>query len=229
LVNSGSGKVLFAGNSASDLEPFVITPNKLVGIGTNEPDAGIDLRLRNPSGFPLKIRMDHTGTDNDIKMQMNNTGRLGIRTTTSYAVTYDYTLDVNGNVGITTALTFNLPGRTQRLSLQAPSTLVGTAYTLTLPTQVGGANSILYTSSSGILGWITPNNILAQSSTTSLPEGTNQYHTQERAQDAVGAAIAAGIQTNITVDYDDSNNRINFNVISGTFPYTTRGFMIPIN
>lgn len=228
LVNSGSGKILQAGSSANDLTPIVFTTNKDIGIGTNSPDAGIDLRYRNPSGFPIKIRLDHTGADNDIKLQMNNTGRLGIRTTTSYAVTHDLTLDVNGRVGVTSAIRFSTNDRTQAISMQAPSSVVGTAYTLTLPTQVGGATSILYTSSSGILGWITPNNILANSSTSSLPEGSNQYHTQERAQDAVGAAINAGIQTNIQVTYDDSNNRINFNVISGTFPYTTRGFMIQI-
>lgn len=36
----------------------------------------------------------------------------------------------------------------------------------------------------------------------------------EKVQDAVGSAINVGIQTGITVTYDDSNNRINFNVSS---------------
>lgn len=228
LSNGGTGKILFAGDSLTDLEPVVITSNKLVGFGTNDPQAGLDLRYRSGSGNALIVHTDNTGATNDIKFVVEESGLVGIRTNTTYATSYNLTLDVNGNVGVTSGLTFSLPDRSKRLSLQAPSTLVGTAYTLTLPTQVGGANSILYTSSSGVLGWITPNNILAQSSTSSLSEGTNQYHTQERAQDAVGAAIQAGIQTNITVDYDDANGRINFNVISGTFPYTTRGFMIQI-
>lgn len=51
----------------------------------------------------------------------------------------------------------------------------------------------------------------------------------EKVQDAVGAAINAGIQTGITVTYDDTNNRINFNNdIAGPYPFTTKGFSIPI-
>lgn len=45
--------------------------------------------------------------------------------------------------------------------------------------------------------------------TTDLPEGTNLYHTTERAQDAVGAAIAAGTGDGVTLTYDDSGNKIN--------------------
>ena len=229
LVNSGSGKILQAGASASDLAPIVFTTSKHIGVGTNTPGAGFDLRYRSGSGNAMIVRTEHNGVTNDIKFVLDNDGHIGIKTDISgYATPYGLTLDVNGNVGVTSAITFSTLQRDARITLSAPSSVVGTAYTLTLPTQVGGANSILYTSSSGVLGWITPNNILANSSTSSLPEGSNQYHTQERAQDAVGAAINAGIQTNITVDYDDANNRINFNVISGTFPYATRGFNIPI-
>jgi len=228
LVNSGSGKILQAGSSASDVAPIVFTTSKHIGIGTNTPDSGLDLRYRTGSGNAITVRTTHTGATNDIKMQMDNNGRLGILTSATYAATHTLGLDVNGLVGVTSAIRFSTVDRTQRITLQAPSTVVGTAYTLSLPTQVGGANSILYTSSSGILGWITPNNILANSSTSSLPEGSNLYYTDERAQDATGSAINTGIQTGITVVYDDANNRINFNVISGTFPYSTRGFMIQI-
>lgn len=45
--------------------------------------------------------------------------------------------------------------------------------------------------------------------TTDLPEGTNLYHTAERAQDAVGAAIAAGTGDGVTLTYDDAGNKIN--------------------
>lgn len=50
--------------------------------------------------------------------------------------------------------------------------------------------------------------------TNKVTEGTNLYYTDERAQDAIGSAINAGIQTGISVTYDDVNNRINFNVVS---------------
>lgn len=46
--------------------------------------------------------------------------------------------------------------------------------------------------------------------TDDLPEGaTNLYHTDERAQDAVGAAIAAGTGDGVTLTYDDVANAIN--------------------
>ncbi len=43
-------------------------------------------------------------------------------------------------------------------------------------------------------------------STTDIEEGTNKYFTDERAQDAIATAIAAGTHTNITITYDDDNN-----------------------
>jgi len=46
--------------------------------------------------------------------------------------------------------------------------------------------------------------------TGKVSEGVNLYYTNERAQDAVGSAINSGIQTGISVTYDDANNRINF-------------------
>ena len=49
------------------------------------------------------------------------------------------------------------------------------------------------------------------STTDGLSEGTtNKYFTDERAQDAVAAAIAAGSHTNITISYDDNANSISF-------------------
>ena len=45
--------------------------------------------------------------------------------------------------------------------------------------------------------------------TDDLAEGaTNLYHTAERAQDAVGAAIAAGTGDGVTLSYDDAGNKI---------------------
>lgn len=59
---------------------------------------------------------------------------------------------------------------------------------------------------------------------TALGDGTTLSF-NEKAQDAIGDAINAGIQTGITVTYDDANNRINFNNnITGSNPFSTRGF-----
>jgi hypothetical protein len=44
---------------------------------------------------------------------------------------------------------------------------------------------------------------------------TNLWFTDERAQDAVAAAIAAGTQTNITITYDDNAGSLSFNASGG--------------
>lgn len=60
---------------------------------------------------------------------------------------------------------------------------------------------------------ITAENGVADSDTDDLSEGTsNLYFTDERAQDAIGNAIAAGAQTGITVTYGDASNKIDFSV-----------------
>lgn len=54
--------------------------------------------------------------------------------------------------------------------------------------------------------------------TDDVSEGsTNKYFTDERAQDAVAAALAAGTHTNITVTYDDNTNSIS---LTGAVTYT---------
>lgn len=54
------------------------------------------------------------------------------------------------------------------------------------------------------------------SSTDSLSEGsTNKYFTDERAQDATAAALAAGSHTNITVTYNDNANSISLAAAPG--------------
>ena len=59
------------------------------------------------------------------------------------------------------------------------------------------------------------------SSTTNLPEGTNLYFTDERAQDAFGAMLGGGTQTNITVTYDDASGTVSFVAENGVGDSTT--------
>lgn len=58
----------------------------------------------------------------------------------------------------------------------------------------------------------------ADSLTTSdIAEGTNEYFTTERAQDAVATALSNGTHTNITVGYDDASGAIS---LTGAVTYT---------
>lgn len=69
---------------------------------------------------------------------------------------------------------------------------------------------------------ITAENGVADSDTDDLVEGVNNlYFTDERAQDAVAAAIAAGTHANITISYDDVNNSISFTAENGVADSTT--------
>jgi len=57
--------------------------------------------------------------------------------------------------------------------------------------------------------------------TSDIEEGTNLYFTDERAQDAVANAIAAGTHSNITITYDDSTNKFTFAAENGVADSTT--------
>lgn len=52
--------------------------------------------------------------------------------------------------------------------------------------------------------------------TDDIAEGTRLYYTDERAQDAIAAVIAAGTHIGITFVYDDANNRISATVTGGS-------------
>jgi hypothetical protein len=55
-----------------------------------------------------------------------------------------------------------------------------------------------------------------------IEEGTtNLYFTNERAQDAIATAIAAGTHSNITITYDDSTNKFTFAAENGVADSTT--------
>jgi hypothetical protein len=57
--------------------------------------------------------------------------------------------------------------------------------------------------------------------TSDIEEGTNLYFTDERAQDAIATAIAAGTHSNITITYDDSTNKFTFAAENGVADSTT--------
>jgi len=208
----GSSALLFNGTS-------LIAGNS-IGINSSTPSA----RLEIVSSTTEALRIKSTNND-QTPVIVDANGNVGIGTTTAIGA-----LDVVGNAAVTGELRVYNNSRDYYVGLQA--TTLNANVNLTLPPVVGAASSILYTTGSGILNWISPQALvaLAYTNTDGLPEGsTNLYFTAERAQDAIGAAITSGIQTGITVTYDDVNNRINFNSSAATpFPFTTRGFSMPI-
>ena len=226
--NSG----FFGGSSSFSFDGTNVYARNSVGINTLTPTAKLEivattqeaLHIKSSSGFGNIVRVDNfIGDTTPFIVDIN--GNVGINTVTAIAP-----LDVVGNTAVTGQIRIYNDNRTNYVGFQVPS--LTSDVVLTLPSTTGSANNVLYTTGSGVLSWISPSSLVALglTSTNALAEGaSNLYFTDERAQDAVGSAIVAGIQTGITVFYDDANNRINFNVASPTpYPFTTRGFSIPI-
>ena len=181
------------------------------------------LRLKSTAGSGNVLRVDSGTTTGDANpVIVDVSGNLGVKTTSASLGS----LDVLGNVAITGDNRLYESTRSYYSAIKAPT--LAASYTLTLPTRAGVSSDVLLTTGSGVLDWISASSIvgLALTTTNDLTEGSNNlYFTNERAQDAVDSAISAGIQTGITVTYDDSGNSINFNVDSASpYPFTTKGF-----
>ena len=181
------------------------------------------LRLKSTAGSGNVLRIDSGTTTGDANpVIVDVSGNLGVKTTSASLGS----LDVLGNVAITGDNRLYESTRSYYSAIKAPT--LAASYTLTLPTRAGVSSDVLLTTGSGVLDWISASSIvgLALTTTNDLTEGSNNlYFTNERAQDAVDSAISAGIQTGITVTYDDSGNSINFNVDSASpYPFTTKGF-----
>ena len=82
-------------------------------------------------------------------------------------------------------------------------------------TAESNANAYTDTAVSGV------NTAIGNLDTDDIAEGSNEYFTDERAQDAVAAAIAAGTHSNITITYNDSDNSISFAAENGVADSTT--------
>lgn len=81
--------------------------------------------------------------------------------------------------------------------------------------------TVTYDDANNVYNFVAENGV-ADSDTDDLVEGaTNLYFTDERAQDAVATAIAAGTHSNITISYDDVNNSISFTAENGVADSTT--------
>ena len=84
-----------------------------------------------------------------------------------------------------------------------------TTLTVTDPTQ---DRTITFPNATGTVALTTDITSAVDAITTDVIEegSTNKYFTDERAQDAIATAIAAGTHTNITITYDDSTNKFTF-------------------
>jgi len=220
----------FAGDSSFTFDGTDVFVGNSIGINSSTPNAKLDivsttteaLRIKSTSGSGNIVRVDNTSSDT-TPFIIDINGSVGINT-----ITANTALDVKGTASVDRVWIFE-SNRSNYVGLQVPT--LSANYALTLPAVVGTANSILHTTGSGVLDWVSPNTVVTGviSTTDDISEGsTNLFYTDERAQDAIGAAINSGIQTGITITYDDTGNAFNYNVEPGApYPFTTRGFNMP--
>tara|TARA_B100000927_G_scaffold135778_1_gene109549 strand:+ start:2419 stop:8418 length:6000 start_codon:yes stop_codon:yes gene_type:complete len=219
ITQSGGGAALEVASGSVGLGTTGASLAKLEVVTAS----GEALRIKSTAGSGNVVRIDSGTTTGDANpVIVDVSGNLGVKTTTADKGA----LDVLGNVAITGETRLYESTRNYYAALKAPT--LESSVTLTLPSRVGVSSDLLITTGSGILDYISASSIvgLALTTTDDLTEGANNlYFTNERAQDAVDLAISAGIQTGITVTYDDSGNKINFNVDSASpYPFTTKGF-----
>ena len=210
----------FTGNAGLTYDETNLYVQNSIGINTGSPTAKLEIVHGSTEGLRIQ-----NNTEDPNPIVVDASGNLGVSTVTPIAP-----LDVMGDAAVSGELKIYDPNRDWYVGLNATTGMSNHAR-LTLPTTVGGANSIFYSTGNGVLDWISPAGVagLAYTNTDGLSEGSaNIYFTDERAQDAIGAAIAAGIQTGITVTYDDANDRINYFVSAQVYPFTTKGFSMPL-
>lgn len=221
----------FRGSSALSFDGTNVFFGNALGISSSSPSTKFDIlstsggsvRIRSTSVSGNIVRIDSGNVDDPAPLVVDFSGNVGIHTATPSGA-----LDITGNLVVAGGVRIYESNRSNYIGIQVPT--LNADYTLTLPSTVGTASSVLRTVGSGVLDWVAPSAIVegVLTNTDFLNEGsTNLYFNEERVQDAIGAAINAGVQTGMTVTYDDLNNRINFDNSSSLYPYTTKGFNIP--
>jgi hypothetical protein len=115
-----------------------------------------------------------------------------------------------------------LNARIQNLSTAPSSPVAGQIYYDTDTNQITLWNGTAWISlaAGGDVNTLITNAINALT-TSDIEEGTNLYFTDDRAQDAIATAIAAGTHSNITITYDDATNKFTFAAENGVADSTT--------
>jgi hypothetical protein len=186
---------------SNSLNDYILSATKGIPGGPAELDSNGDLLVPENSVILWNdVDYDYTTTvtatqptaDRTITIP-NATGTMALTSDlSSYAPLSGATF--TGNINVPTAITFE----------GATADSYETTVQVTDPT---ADRTITFPDAGGTVALTT--NI--PSTTDNLSEGsTNKYYTDERAQDAIATAIAAGTHTNITITYDDDNNKFTF-------------------
>jgi hypothetical protein len=234
ITQTGTGNALLVEDAVGDATPFVISNNGSIGVGRNNPEAKLDistadetsLRIRSTYGGGPVVRID-SSLDDTSPFIIDVSGNVGINTN---IILSGISLDIVGNAGVTGEIRYYNSSRSNYVAFKAPESITSNIV-WSLPNVIGSTSNILYSVSPGVLGWTSIGDILSLSTTDKLPEGsTNLYHTTKRVVNTMKSTI--GDQCGIIVTFNEATQKIDYEVIVGQeyspFPYSTRGFALPI-
>ena len=192
-----SGTVITTGN-LSDITDIGVFSGSITMEGTTADSYELTIAAGDPTEDRTISFPDASGTVALIETVNTSLG--------GYIETSDIG-GVSGVVGLDSNLNAIIPG-TSIIIEGATDNTNETTLTVTDPTS---DRTITFPDATGTVALTTD----IPSSTTAISEGTNLYFTNERAQDAVSTALAAGTHTNITVTYNDEANSISLSAAPG--------------
>jgi len=160
------------------------------------------------------LRQGEIGIETDtLKMKLGNGSSTWTQITAYMNIVPDGNLDigdyipisaigaVDGVVGLDNSKNALIPGSSIIVEGSTDNSFE-TTLTVTNPT---ADRTITFKNADGTVAFTSD----IPSTTDTLTEGsTNKYFTDERAQDAVATALAAGTHTNVTVSYNDASNSL---------------------
>jgi hypothetical protein len=232
VTQTGTGDCLVVEDQDSDNTTFVVTNNGAIGIGSSVPTAKVDINaegsqainIRSTLGSGSIIRIDDNANDTS-PLVYTASGSLGLGTATP-----NEKLDTIGNIGLNGALRLYNTGRSAYSALQA-ATSPGNL-TFTLPNSYGSSGQVLTSNGAGTLSWSSVST--GTTGITSIVAGsgiqvTNGTGPTVTVSNTGIRSLTAG--SNIQISVNNGVGIITSTasvVITAPYPFTTRGFSIPI-
>jgi hypothetical protein len=231
VTQTGNGDSFYVEDTSGDPTPFVISNNGSVGIGSSVPTAQLDIvtsqqaiNIKSTNGVGNIVRVDNTGSDT-TPFIIDVNGNVGINTITAVAP-----LDVVGNAAVTGSVRIYESDRSNYVGLQAGS--LTSNLTFTLPTGIGTAGYVLFTSGSGVLDWKSVSNqeVVAGSGITVTYSTVGSGITIATIANTGVRKIIAGVGISISPASGTGEVTISSvdTGVANIYPFTTRGFSIPI-
>tara|TARA_R110000868_G_scaffold298903_1_gene559063 strand:- start:3233 stop:9127 length:5895 start_codon:yes stop_codon:yes gene_type:complete len=227
-------------NNTLGVANITFTNTGYVGFGSDSPTAILDVVTNNTRALYIKstnsigniVQVDNVIPET-APFIIDASGNVGINTGTTLAA-----LDIVGNAAVTGQVRIYEGDRSNYIGLQVPT--LGSNYTYTFPNTYGNQQNILVTGGDGSLGWDSITDWSFTSGTgiqvsvptyTYPPNSTLIPHQTLTITNSGVTKIIAGTGVTITSTPNDGTGTVTINatpVTSPSYPFTTRGFSMPI-